>query len=867
MTMKRLIFLIVLTIACIFNAEAQEKDAIRGTVTDLNGPLPGAIVLLTSESEKNIISYTVTDEYGAFVFENTDYSNAKVLRIKMLGYEALSVPLNKERRIYDFSLNPKSIDLKEVVVKGTKIRASQDTLTYLTSAFAQKNDITIGDVLKRMPGIEVLDNGHIKYQGREIRDFYVDGSDIMGSRYNMAINSIRHSDVGSVEVLENHQSIKMFEDLLHSNDVALNVKLKQKARNKWVGMLEAGTGGFPFRWNLDASAMRFADKFQSLNTFKSNNTGNSLSSSSSAISLLSQEDEWSTGFSVIPTEYSNLDFMSEYRTLFNKSHLLNLNSQFRLGNDITITPQIEVSRAQFKRNSYEQQTFFLDTDTWKVVKDENGKWNQWTATPSVRIEANTKKYYLSNTLTGIFSKHTNELVNIGTHSNKNTASDNRILGKNKLDLMLRIGNKTIGVHSYMTFGRIPQTLNIDRVGNVLNENIRSSYVFAKNSAQQTFTFRNVTLGWEGGFTFAHHTLKSNLSGLTLPDYHNNQENNNVYDAKMFFLTPSLSLKLKTLRFSLSTPVYYDHNVANDRLDTMEYKYRKWKGGASLSAQWTLSKQWDLLGNISYNPMPEIPYNLFSRPVMAAFPFLQFGTSLYNETKKTNARITLRYKNILSGLFGNISYMYQKVHSNLTLAQDFKQDYMISGFAFLPQSSHTKTLTGNVSYMIDPIKGGVTLKGIYTSSDYQFLQNDILNHSNITNTQLSLQFFAAPFRILNLNYIASLSLLHHKQKSVNEESDRQFNQQMSVGISLLKNVNVELVADYHYKKIAENSKQICLLDANFYWNLSSLWKFKLSAINLLNNKEFINTIYSPTSVFDQRYELRPLTVLFSVITTF
>lgn len=867
MEMKRLTFLMILFITCIYNMEAQEIGVISGTVMDLNLPIDGATVLITSANEKDIISYAITDKNGAFLLKNIDFSRAKVLTVKKVGYEAQSVQLNNEQDKYDFYLNPKTVDLKEVVVKGTKIRASQDTLTYLTSAFAQKNDITIGDVLKRMPGIEVSNNGHVKYQGREVKDFYVDGSDIMGSRYNMAINSIKHTDVGSVEVMENHQSIKMFEDLLHSGDVALNVKLKEKARNKRVGILEAGAGGTPFRWNLDANTMRFSEKFQSLNTFKSNNIGNSLSSSISSSSFLSQDDEWSTGFAVIPTKYSSLDIMGENRTLFNKSHLLNLNSQFRIGKDITITPQIEVSRAQFKRNSYEQQTFFLDSNTWEVVKDENGKWNEWTATPSVRIEANTKKYYLNNTLTGSFTKYSNELVEIGTHSNKNMSSEHRILGKSKLDLMLRIGKQTIGFHSYLTLGRIPQSLNIDKEGHILNEHIRSCFVFAQNSAQQTFTIHNLTLGWEGGFTVAHHTLKSNLTGLTLQNYNDNQENNNEYDAEMFFLIPSLSLKFKTLKFSLSSPIYHDYNVANDRLDTMEMKYSKWKAGASLSAQWVLSKQWEISGNISYKPVQEIPYNLFNRPIMATYPFLQIGTPLYNEAKNTNARISLRYKNIFSGIFGNVSYMFQKVCSNLTLTQNFEQNYMVYGSTFLPQNSYIRTLTGSVSYMIDPIKGGITLKGIHTSSFYHFLQNNILNSPNITNTQFSLLFFATLFRNINLNYIASLSLLHHEQQNISEESNKQFNQQLSVGVSLNKNVNIELVADHHYKKIGENSKQICLMDAILHWNLSSVWKLKLSATNLLNNKEFINTIYSPTSVLNQRYELRPLTVFFSVVTAF
>ena len=49
------------------------------------------------------------------------------------------------------------------------------TITYNVGSFAQKQDKTIGDVLKRMPGIDVANNGKIQYQGTDINKFYIEG--------------------------------------------------------------------------------------------------------------------------------------------------------------------------------------------------------------------------------------------------------------------------------------------------------------------------------------------------------------------------------------------------------------------------------------------------------------------------------------------------------------------------------------------------------------------------------------------------------------------------------------------------------------------------------------------------------------------
>ncbi len=867
----KLKYIFSLLLLSLFNlsAFAQKTAKIYGKVMELNTPIESAIVLITSENEKDIISYTMTNKSGDFVFDNVDYTHAKKICVKMIGYVPQITHLKQGQENYIFYLDTQSIELKDVTIKATSIKDSKDTLNYLTSVFAQKNDITISDVLKRMPGIEVSENGHIKYQGQEIKDFYVDGSNIMGSRYNMAINSIKHTDVGSVDVIENHQSIKMFEDLLHSNSVALNLKLKEKAKNKWVGILEAGIGGAPFSWEFNANTMRFAEKFQCLNTFKSNNIGHNLSNSSVAPSLLFQEDEWSKPFVGIPAKYTTLDFMEGNKTLFNTSHLLSLNSLFKLWKNITITPQIELSYNRFKRESYQQQAFFYEDKTWEVVKNEYGKWGKWLITPSIRIEANTKKYYLNNTVTAIIDRNSQHIGDIGTHPNQQSASNHLASVKNVMDLMMRIGKRTFGIHSYTSFGNSPQTLCLDSKMSSINEQIKSSYIYSKNAIRQTFTLGRLTLGIEEGLTIAHHKLRSTLTGLATPHFNSNQENQNTYNMRTFFVDPTLSLDLSTFKFSISTPISYNYYDTTDKIDAIVIKKMKWRLGASLSAQWIMNKQWSISGNIFHRPISNTPYMLFNKPILSTYPFLQVGALQYNKESTNSLRATLKFKDIYYGLLGNMSYMYQRTKSDLLPIHNIENEYMIYGSIFYPHESCSKTLMGNVSYMISSIKGSITLKGLYTISRYQFMQNKALNATRVKNTQFSLHLFSTPIHLLQLNYFCSLSLLHYKQENTNKDAHQKFNQKFSMSISPFKNLSIEFIADHHYHKLSgsENSKSICLLDLNFLWDISTQWKFKLATTNILNNKEFINTFYSPTSILNQRYELRPTTILFSLTTLF
>lgn len=59
----------------------------------------------------------------------------------------------------------RTLELKEVVVTAKKIRQSGDTISYAASSYISKNDKTLEDLLRKMPGIEVKSDGQIIYNG------------------------------------------------------------------------------------------------------------------------------------------------------------------------------------------------------------------------------------------------------------------------------------------------------------------------------------------------------------------------------------------------------------------------------------------------------------------------------------------------------------------------------------------------------------------------------------------------------------------------------------------------------------------------------------------------------------------------------
>lgn len=240
--MKYLISILLLLFS--FYSIAQTID-IQGKVIDKQEALPGATITVLAKGSGKINNYAITDAKGQFWIQHIDTSLCHIIQASLIGYKSLQLPL--DTNVVLFQLTPSTIHLDEIKIKAPKISSVGDTTLYVAGAFAKKNDVTLGDLLNRIPDVNVSDEGIVQYQGKDISHFYIEGSNVMGNKYPVAVTSIHQQDVGSVEVIENHQPIKLFENILYSDQTAVNINLKEKAKRKWAGFVELG-GGLPNVW-------------------------------------------------------------------------------------------------------------------------------------------------------------------------------------------------------------------------------------------------------------------------------------------------------------------------------------------------------------------------------------------------------------------------------------------------------------------------------------------------------------------------------------------------------------------------------------------------------------------------------------------
>lgn len=228
---------------------------ISGTVTDKSGePLPAIVSVLVG---KRVKGFGNADENGRYSISLSTDADSLNVKASMMGFSPSYKSILAKTQRLDFVMEETDIMLKEVSVVADKISETGDTLNFRVGAYKDENDRVIGDVIKKMPGLEVADNGSISFNGKTIKNFYIEDMDLLQGRYGIATNNISANDVASVQVYQNHQPVRALKDWSPSEDVTINLKLKSSAKGVFTMTGMGGIGYKPMLWAAETTGMYF----------------------------------------------------------------------------------------------------------------------------------------------------------------------------------------------------------------------------------------------------------------------------------------------------------------------------------------------------------------------------------------------------------------------------------------------------------------------------------------------------------------------------------------------------------------------------------------------------------------------------------
>ena len=240
-----------LIIVLFFSAQFAFSQTIKieGIIKDSIGtPLELANVIAFVKGSNKVEAYSITNDKGLFRLvlpTNASY----MFRVSYIGFETTTLDVeipNGAANIenLNFSLKEEDNTLNEVELTfEMPITIKGDTIVYNADSFTNGTEKKLEDILKKLPGVEITEDGQIEIEGKIVSKVMVEGKDFFDGDSKIASKNIPSNAVDKIEVLRNYNEVTPMRGMGDDSDnIAINIRLKKGKENFWFGEITAGVG-------------------------------------------------------------------------------------------------------------------------------------------------------------------------------------------------------------------------------------------------------------------------------------------------------------------------------------------------------------------------------------------------------------------------------------------------------------------------------------------------------------------------------------------------------------------------------------------------------------------------------------------------
>lgn len=269
---------------------------LTGQVKDCNGEsVPFATISLANDTINTPVMYLSADTDGKFNAMLPERQDSIFITIKSLGYKKLvkQLALSDMASYQDFILEDDTVALSEVIVNGRYYGVSEksDTISYSTQYFSNESEQNIGDVIRKMPGMEVDDNGAVSFQGQRVDKVLIDGKDILSTPESF-INSLPADFASKIDWIGNYEDGDVGDSFRSQSRTAINLQ-SANTNMKWSGTVSA-SAGYKDKYDTQNSIIGIQGTTSLGAIFNANNTGKPLFSIMDYINTMGDMDSFTS---------------------------------------------------------------------------------------------------------------------------------------------------------------------------------------------------------------------------------------------------------------------------------------------------------------------------------------------------------------------------------------------------------------------------------------------------------------------------------------------------------------------------------------------------------------------------------------------
>ncbi len=852
--------------------------AVSGLVTDsLGKPLASVSITLT-KTNGNVLAFAITNNTGTYKIQYNGAFIKDSLRVvaNAIGYFKQSLAVITPVQTIQFHLSVSVTKLPNVqVTSRPMLKREGDTLTYDVASFSNHQDRTIGDVIKKLPGIEVADNGQISYGGKPINRFYIDGDNLLDGKYNIATRSVPNDMVAKVQVLENHQPINALKDLVKSDQAAMNIVLKDKARLKIMGTGDAALGT-PDVYNVTANAMLFKKQVKFINYVKSNNAGVDITDE--VINHFGFDNQPPPA--LLSASTAGSPDLPKKRYLFNNVGLVNINDMINLKNETQLRVNAFYLFDRQLRSSQYTSTVFLPNDTIRYAEKQDSRTVTNTFGTKLTLTSNKKDYYLNN-VTNLENTPSQVISGLATttSSNINQELSGTVTNiSNQFNIIRKSkSNHVFEAYSYINSIRNPATLQVSPglYASQFNNNNPFSSLIQQAAIPTFYTDNYISFGtsnssfkqqYKAGVNYQEQHLDADLaaqqlngSKVSVGDSFVNRLNWSRFKA---YLQANYTYTSGPTTLQLWLPltfqdIQYKGRVIENHLTNIPVTPR-------MSVKYLTGQESFINLEYSYGNTWADINQVYDSYIMTGYRNFYTNGSLLTETQRHSLSGAYNFKNTLKIFFFSVGATYSSGAAstiNDTRISSLLQQATVIPFHNVSSSSN---IFGTISKYIFALQTTISGKASWQQAVSDQLQNgDFLQIQN--NTYLFSTNFTTKFNAwLNMAYTGSYTT-YNSQLLGNTHSSapatpsvKKWQHELNLNCNITSDLYLKLNGEndnYHTPGMQDNN--FTFLDAFCTYKLNKLkTDIELSFTNIAGVDTYSNASLSTNSIVQSTWHIRP-----------
>ena len=274
--MKRSILSMLLMLVAI--ASLAQERLISGKITDRDTKEPvEQVTIQLLKTDSTYVSGAISNERGLF-HVNAPANGKYLLKITSVGYKStvkrIQISEDKNLAMGNVVIGADAIMLKGAVVTAMaqKVSLKEDTFVYNSAAYRTPEGSVVEELVKRLPGAEVSDDGTIKINGKEVKKILVDGKEFMTGDTKTALKNLPTSIIDKIKAYDEKSDLSKVTGIDDGEEqTVLDFGVKKGMNKGVISNIDLGVGN-KNRYNMRGMGGYFADNNRFMLFANANNT-------------------------------------------------------------------------------------------------------------------------------------------------------------------------------------------------------------------------------------------------------------------------------------------------------------------------------------------------------------------------------------------------------------------------------------------------------------------------------------------------------------------------------------------------------------------------------------------------------------------